>query len=325
MFVNLPSLLVCVDRMDMMVEHVIIREIFRHVPQVNESLIAVEFHSWNGTIKTSEEFARLQATWRIERYLKDFLICFSFTYIGNETLKTAESRNNMYLPHLFRVVMKLQLFASNSEMYIVLVPRHTKNFAQADSLYEVKRRQVNGTYVKSIIVAMSYSLYRHERLRSPYVTNCKNYTDEGLLSQSHCRDDCMRRNFMKSYGGVPFWVLVEDGQFGDHDLLQREISTTEKRDKLIKLYYEVDQVCDKRCAQPDCVSEEFVPHVKKIDDSDEQVAVSVCDPIIPDIVTQYVPAVQLVEFITNILSACAFWTGAAPLGILQKWNPFRRT
>lgn len=182
----------------------------------------------------------------------------------------------------------------------------------------------------SFDVFISYTYYSSKLLPYPHKTNCEDYTASGKESRAHLYHDCFENLYLKKYMAV----LRLDNEFSNLDSLyslndEKGLFKNFNLSAYQKSMSEDVKLFDKRCrmasARPNCVENIYIPHAtKNINqlnvDSVSYIAVSA--PSTPQIVTQSRPLIEIIDYVTYILSSLSFWFAFSPLLLFTEGHIF---
>ncbi len=260
---------------------------------------------------SSNEFKKY---WAVERSTKNQMPCYSAIFIGPErTFSTKDLVNNIDAPYVYRVEFR----PLQSLNYTTLVYFHSNR---------VRANYLGSAYLEVETPArVTYDLIRSERLEWPYSTNCRHYDRYRkltVLSQAACIDECLWIGGIEILNRTLTEVLIRKSHAAEQDFNDVPFYGDRRDDSnetFIKMVDWYEYCTSNLCSKPDCIHEEYVPNFRKPGAEDTVLSISVDPPKRPDIVIQFVPAINHIDFVTYVLSTIAFWTGFAPLGLHKKW------
>ena len=240
---------------------------------------------------------------------KQWKVCYTFQlrtpteyklhFIGNAlsyNLITSFELNEKFLDHPF--------------VFYYIKPIGYNLYGTSETYSEQFRQVVNMTTGNATAngMAISYKKITRHLLESPYKTDCFDYNKQNLESQSHCQDNCLTSMYLAWLDKVPFDVTI-------YENLTEPFSYTFKYDD--HQIGTLRNTCSSICAKPDCFHETVTPKLISTEDG-TKFYVNIYPPDEPDIITQHVPQMKLVDFVTYLLSCISFWFGFSPFTFLVK-------
>lgn len=182
-------------------------------------------------------------------------------------------------------------------------------------------------------IAFSYERSHVKKMPPPY-TDCFDYTTNvGMPDDETCSTQCRGQRFMEELDTVSRSGVIDEQfveKYGDrtirfrHDIRNESLSYVRGR---------IDEECRLKCYRgPSCDSEYFFIDVASVQvikcELDAwhcgQLRAQVLSPSRPDMVSNYKPAITLVDFCVYVLSMTSFWFGVSPFTIMlavgNKWQ-----
>lgn len=145
-------------------------------------------------------------------------------------------------------------------------------------------------------------LLEYTSLPSPFDSNCFDYHQIGLESQSYCFDHCLIRNYTLHYGMFPpntinhrHWRIASSPDTPSRDLTA---------------------FCHNLCSRNDCESLQFsvISRMVKVSQAG---SIYVKSPV-EGVLIKLLPQLQLVDYITYTATTFGFWLGVSCMGLLLK-------
>ncbi len=253
--------------------------------------------------------------WIVEHSIKYYHPCYTLVYKNfREELESRDLVNDFTVPFLLKFVFNNRNVRINDteELLLFIHDRTTRiNYKDIGFVFFRPKIEMAG-------IRLTYSLYRIELKKWPYRTDCKNYPDINYRSQAHCLDSCLAQGIQKALNVTISDVLIDTSDRIDLDMPFKEYDELLVQNR--QAVDEVDYYCMTICQQVDCVHEEFVPafHDYFLENS-TKIAIELMASKQPDFFIQSIAAVNLIDFLTYVLSTIGFWTGFAPLSLHSKW------
>ncbi len=252
-------------------------------------------------------------SWQFEYSIKLLYPCYTLVYKNSpKEFKSKDLVNDFAVPYLLRFELNDQniRIEENKTLLLFIHDRDTR----------IDYRDIGFLFFRPRIdtetgIRVTYSLYQTMLKKWPFRTNCQNYQELKYRSQAHCLDVCFGRE-----GQQRLNITMPDILIGPNDRIDMDISFQEDQQVDENMMAELDDLCFTRCEKDDCVHKEFVPAVHdflKVNGS--KIFFSLMAAKQPDILIQAVPAINMVDFLTYVLSTVSFWTGFAPLALKNQW------
>lgn len=151
----------------------------------------------------------------------------------------------------------------------------------------------------------SYTMYRIHRLASPYMSHCRNYSEESrnkFMTRESCIQECLMRRLIHNMSLVPFTAFVTEPldlrQMSMIDLQNVSVSQT--------LNQEEDE-CEGKCSQLDCDVDFIITHSESLLERESKMIVFTPDS--PDILVHEEVSFRLVDYLIFIASCFGSWLG----------------
>ncbi len=244
--------------------------------------------------------------WSASRSIKERSSCYSFIYKGNKFDKK-NVINNQFIPYLYEILFENDHnFTRDKIAFVYLHSRNVLNSAQDNSYLEIA---MNDTISE---IFLTYDLYRNELLEWPYRTKCRHYNKtSNFRTQGHCIDHCRFVSYHKKLQIFSSQILIEENDHYPKEIRFDEL--IEYNETIKNICLDIENFCvNYSCANEDCIREEFIPSVRKVDVG-QNLTFALGPPRGPDFNVKCVPAISLIDFVTYVLSTIGFWTGFAPL------------
>ena len=166
---------------------------------------------------------------------------------------------------------------------------------------EVKRKH---TY------EVTYSLKSYHLLKSPYPTNCKNYSKETeFMSHKDCVRRCRRQIMEEKCGFLSHEVDIYKGEPP-----ARFANTTD--DELCAKNLNLTKECRRKCPNADCVKHYYKPKIISSREHDHHfVDIDIMIPSEPITSFFHRPQIQIIEFLCYIASILSLWFGFSILSV----------
>ncbi len=280
---------------------------FNQMPSINQIVLAISVAA-NVQTPDDEQFKKI---WSIAKSLKDESSCLTFKYIG-EKFKTKEILNNPYKQFVYQIKFSADhKFTVDKNVTVYMHHRNMLNSGQ-DNAFLHEGEIKNGS---SKSIYLTYDRYRSELLEWPYRSNCRYYSKtSNFQSQGHCIDYCRIVNTNQELSFISSQCLIEEDDRYPKEVRFDEWSDYDNQTVKDKLAA-IDNLCINRtCSNQDCIRTEFVPMVRK-EINAKQFSISVKTARGPDFKVKFAPAINLIDFVTYVLSTIGFWTGFAPLSL----------
>lgn len=191
--------------------------------------------------------------------------------------------------------------------------------------------------VLAVEYSFSFDHYRSERLPPPYNTMCKVYSIDGAASQSKRLENCVKHQSNSTFGWIPSDVNVYDNE----NYLMYSLTVSSLTGKRLNGSHEefdrISQECKRKTRWVECIKTIFVPRLERKTFHTEAEILStdflsnfdlirffLLRPSRPLIVTKSRTVIELIDYVTYVLSSVSFWFAFSPLyflthSFLFKW------
>jgi hypothetical protein len=163
-----------------------------------------------------------------------------------------------------------------------------------------------------------YNMYVNQQIRltvkllpPPFESNCMDYKKIGIDSDVHCIQDCIRRQTKEKYDMIPFGVIVNGTLQGEEKDMKMISYNNVASEVFGRELLEMAQRCgDVECNRLDCDLRTAMTITTLLYESDVSViGMRFNVPSDPYIWVMTSPALNVVEFLTYIMSCVSTWTG----------------
>ena len=285
--------------------------VFKATPSVDQMFRGCILRSTRTSKKTHFKFPNqtieCYRLFDIIKLNKQAKVCYQFEIKSNDSFdyRLVGSGYDMY-SEIFTLEL-MPLFIQHTYMFYYLTPRGQKIYGTSRISSELFRHLNTTSGVgKSNGLTANWKKQTIVLLPAPYQTDCVDYSTIGYESRSHCSDKCLIDGYIDQFGKLPFDV----SHYEFHEWIDKKYLFDESNDdpKQIK----IRAICDEKCKRPDCyfedMSSKFVGPEEK-----EFIYISLYPPDEPEVVVKHAPQMELLDFVTYILSCISFWFG---------WSPF---
>lgn len=182
------------------------------------------------------------------------------------------------------------------------------------------RKIVNATTGegKGNYLALTHTTYISNRLPPPYRTNCLHYETANFRSQKHCWNECVLK---KSLDGLDMIPCAANFKLNSQTLekysnlnIDYKMHYTPKRTHLDSTK-KIMLGCEELCSRLNCFEQVFVTKVVGRS-AMVKLAFDLYLPDSPDVITNYIAKIELIEYAIFVLSCFGFWLGFSPLMVL---------
>lgn len=173
---------------------------------------------------------------------------------------------------------------------------------------------------------LSYDYYRSERLPPPHATQCRDYSRDGSMSRAATYDKCVKRQSNDTYGLVPSFVTFkEDEDYVMHSFIVATFGGPRLSEQS---FDKIREDCKFQTRWKDCVQELYIPTIERFYKASRfeylNTEFKLKVPSRPLIKALSKASVELVDYVTCVLSSISFWFAFSPLtfvteGFLRKW------
>lgn len=279
----------------------------------NESLGAglVLRHAIYETIKEEYEFARDEEI-VIDKFFKDTkYVCYAISLtkdihraVSATTLRGLDQLENFDIQYYMQFD-----FMSKGQWYLFLIPLELDFYGSNDNGLILPNIGVND---KPYRLSVSYSYFRSELLPFPYKTNCRDYSDIGKQSQAHAIQSCFDDCIYGIYKRLPSTSLISE----KIDEYVIDFPSYTKSSNLSIDARSCRLTCQTKNQKPDCVTETYLPNSLNLKAMKGVRYIGLATCTKPQISTKSIAAIDIVDYVTYILSSFSFWFAFSPLMVL---------
>jgi hypothetical protein len=281
-----------------------IDEIFKYTPDAKTTLSKVVFRT-NDSYENVEAFDRdIYDHFDVSKYLYLEYICYQFTQknpmsISYSSLAVTPVSSGQIYELTFNWTLEkaamLKFAIHETESYphrsLMVTPVFRRN-------YNMKDNTAQYNAFSSFSTSLSIT-----NLPPPYETNCFDYGTIGLHSDSHCTQECVKREVIKKLNKMPFSVFVNES------VHMKMISYQDVSEETIsKSIFDIENKCSIGiCSKRSCF--DLTELTSTFETAYNEFLVRRNVPSDPNFVVNTNPAMKLVELLTYVLSTVSTWTG----------------
>lgn len=251
----------------------------------------------------------------IKQYMRDINKCFSMELRGDyKKLKLKDVlRQPIYQGSLIQVGIRNTIaFYTDLLMFGVTIK---------DDPYSTSSMYSIHLHIHKNQIVFSFDEYQSKLLAKPYQTDCRNYTQDGFVSQGDCHETCVKKMVFlnkTSPNVIPISVTIKpEDTFplapASTFSLERDkhdMESTILKDKI----QSVLSFCDKECSQRECESQKMLPRLLSLQTKRHNQYIALFAPINPKVVVVSLAKYSFIEFITALFSTLGFWLGISVFG-----------
>lgn len=258
------------------------------------------------TIELNESTSDEIQGYKITKFKKGSFDCFSLVLRSDEPFETRYLTTFADDPEFYTLAINGSTLINEDLVTFFMKERHLDFYGPSENGAESSRKITDnstGLGARNFIT-LSYSVYKSTLMKYPYKTNCIDYEDREFESQFQCIDSCVTKEYESRLTFNPFTTLTRDPAATVPNITQVANSFDDVTF--------IDELCNDKCKEPDCKSVLFVPKIVGTTESEDfeyELYLSV-DPVIS---TKLKPEINIIDFVTYILSCIGFWFGFSPL------------
>jgi hypothetical protein len=282
-----------------------ISEIFKYTPK-EDNVMAELWHR----VADSYEISALKGKqcydhFNVTKYLYLQQVCYRFSPVEKETVPYSFFAVTPSIPGLiYNIILRNSTLRKS---LMIRVISHRPNMYPYRSLKSsaviVRKVTTGGQRTEyNLFITNQVSLKRLLQ-PSPYDNDCFDYMSIGYESDEHCSQACVHDKVLHEFKKVPFSVLIKEPSN------QQIVSYNDVKDRSFShRVLEIERECrEKICRQDHCDIRLSIAETVASPDSDLTVCLVV--PSHPSFVTTTHPKMNLVEFLTYIMSTLGIWSG----------------
>lgn len=243
------------------------------------------------------------------QHLKDIeFVCYSVVMLRNisvyrKSMRKLGSHNNNFVQYYFH----RQLDLSNI-WHLFTIPAHLDFYGPSENGMTLPL--VVDKHFKKRSYALSYEYIRSELLTYPYKTNCRNYNHVNKQSRAHAMQSCFDILVYGRYRKLPKESLL--GIDNEEPLLSLEYGDT----SMTIAFDTFKTQCEVRFKNPDCTTELYMPYLVNTLRMTSWNFLGFEASEKPQIVTKSKPVIDIIDYVTYVLSCFSFWFAFSPLIML---------
>lgn len=230
-------------------------------------------------------------------YMQYYHICFAFNvtiYEGISLNFTNSYRKTQIDPMLY-MSMNLSNCALDNTCHVFITHFSSLHLDRLGSPFRA------GTYT-----IVGYIIEELHLQPFPYVTECRDYKLEGLISQEDCSDLCFKKKYLEKYNLV---------QSESYVMRHENVSFKKMSDPIILSF------CEKSCSQVACELHQFTISADAAKSLRNSSTVLFNFPY-RKILVNYLPKVPFWDFMTLFGSVFGLWFGVSTFGLIDQFLVF---
>lgn len=256
----------------------------------------------------------------ISSSLKKYHLCYKIVSKPVIQFNVFHIMNGLAGPKFYVLHINASRFPASDIIYIFLHSHNKGYHGLSDSFAEHQRFITNKTTGAGHQnhVTISYSHFQSNRLGPPFKTQCLDYATQGLETKSHCFEKCLLQKSINTFKKLPFSVLI------DSPIRLPIISKEDNSNELfMKKLGQLQKDCGVLCKRKDCFKEEFIPKVFYTT-QEENIMLELYGSNEPTIASQESAYLNIIDYITYIVSCISFWFGFSPVAFLISLSAQRK-
>ena len=179
----------------------------------------------------------------------------------------------------------------------------------------------------SALSKITWQGFQSTRLPIPFEDKCRDYSKSGFLSRGDCFKKCLIKFMDEETNGsiIPPGIYVVENEVSNMKkrfFSFNEIDSSEDGNNTWQWILHRKKIhCEKKCHAKECESITYSPIVWEKTES-KLPALALTIPFTPTISSTSLPAVSVVQFLTDVVSALGFWLGISALGVVDHIKKF---
>lgn len=251
-----------------------------------------------------------QSMFRVGKLIKRSNVCYSLRYKDPFKFNYRDVTSSSDDPILVGFIFNPNFLKKETSLNF-FVHSYDSTFHGISNSLAAKHfsRVANGSITMYKII-LTYKEYESFLLPFPYDTNCHDYRPI-YKSERHCYDDCHLNLSLKIQGMVPMSVIKERSY---NAMVYPNASALSPRQKSV--LKEIKSNCTMKCKKVQCNNDDFVPIViQSIPNHKIEVVLQASPDPLLNVISQ--PKINLIDFITYIVSCIGFWFGISCLQFME--------
>lgn len=288
-----------------------VRQIFEYTPATNNTIDHIMLRDNDSYDRIKATDRRLYDYFHVMKYINLEHVCYRFR------MKRAKIKSYSFYsvtPTAPGVIYEIYLSQALRRADPIKVCMHDQDTLPYRSLKiePVIWRQFSAASQRSdysMFISYQMRLASH-LLPSPYETHCYDYSPT-FVSDAHCVQECVMRESVKEFGLVPFSPLITDASIN-----RTMISVIDLRNKtLVRKLLEMEKICSQRtCLKKQCNMATSMTMTQSL--SASEFGIKAIVPSQPWVTVTSAPTLNIVEFLTYIMSTISTWTGISIISFM---------
>lgn len=246
---------------------------------------------------------------RMEIFFKNQRICYLFEVKSEVGIDKNQLHTALF--GYLKIGLEKTFIRGGYLWYLYMIPAETKSYDVIDSLLELQ--PIQKPYA-NLTTLLSFDYVKSISKPYPYQTNCLDYKQQNFDSRAHAYAQCIRERFLDDSGAVPAFIPISQT---DDIWVMHEIAMLFPNESIT----EIQRYCMAITSRSDCHQELYIPRLLRTSTIGRYLSVQA--PGTPQIVTSAKAKIDLIDFVTYVLSCLSFWFAFSPLVFLTDGKAYR--
>lgn len=294
-----------------------VKEIFDFTPGENDSIKTLYYRKNNSYERKSVPAPDVYEFIEIKKYVYLEHMCYRF---GIRNASTMSYGYYAVTPVAAGMIYEIVLSDSFKRSDLIKIAMHDQEKLPYRSLkiQPVMWRQYSEPKDGSAPGSAKYNMYKSYQtmltsylMPAPYETMCYDYKEIGFVSDAHCVQDCVYHKAMQQFELVPFSVLIVWPNITMSMISAHDIKNFTVTEKLLK----IEETCSQSlCKRKQCEYATSMTSTEAFVADDFSLKMTV--PSQPWTNVTSSPSLNLVEFLTYVMSTISTWTGMSVMSFM---------
>ena len=282
-------------------EHLTLNELFKRAPPTIEVLDACRYRTpgYDGVREYS--VSKCSELFEIKRFYTAEFMCYDFNPTSDEVYDFYRTRSSYASQGIIYELVFNMSHVRRADYFKTVI--HVRNELSPLSLLAgaKSRRHDHNQF------AFSYQLIQNHRLPTPYTTHC-------VADRMICLHDCFVPRVIDTIGRAPFSTILLEGDNRYNGMHQQFMTRVHwKNVTMMMAMGKIEQQCDRMCPYLSCHESITVTNGMYKGSEGKQLYFMIELPRSPTISVTFIPAMNLIDYLTLVLSCFGTWLGLSAI------------
>lgn len=238
----------------------------------------------------------------IRPFFKECFKCFTFNNINDTTYKYSTT---------MKAIGK-NGFVSSIKIRDEIIETRSENAPVFFSVSKTIPRSSSSVFITPLYqtVQLTIDAYESVMLPAPYISKCIDYNLQGLTGDDHCYECCARNDSVKVFNGSLFpgpclTLRCKDNMMSIYSIIKDGNSSENNKNQLM---LDIQKRCQTVCRFPHCNKKIVIPSIMSTNVAEDNIFITYVQQT-PDILTTFIPTLDVIEYLTQVSSTFGVWAG----------------